>query len=88
MCLRRHLKAVVITDTVRCHSLRLSLTNNALSMAAFLLFEEPSSGFDIPQDAVERKAEFDDRWRWNAESFARKNGLKLVGANFFLTERK
>jgi phosphatidylethanolamine-binding protein len=57
-------------------------------MAAFLLFEEPSSGFDIPQDAVERKAEFDDRWRWNAESFARKNGLKLVGANFFLTERK
>jgi phosphatidylethanolamine-binding protein len=57
-------------------------------MIAFLLFEEPPSGFDIPQDAVEHKAEFDDRSKWNAESFARKNGLRLVGVNFFLTERK
>ena len=88
MCLRRHPKVVVTTDTVRYRSLILSLTNNTLSTVAFLLFEEPSSGLDIPQDAMERKAEFDNRGKWNAASFARKNGLKLVGANFFLTERK
>ena len=51
----------------------------------FLLFEEPAS-FSIPGDAVEHVATLKDRRSWNAGAFAEKYGLKLVGANFFVTQ--
>ncbi|PPQ83168.1 hypothetical protein CVT25_005415 [Psilocybe cyanescens] len=54
----------------------------------FLLFREPAGGIAIPDDAVERKAESGNRSKWNAMAFAHQYDLKLVGANFFLTEVK
>jgi len=54
--------------------------------SAFLLFQEPSGGATIPDDAVEHKAEFTTRRCWNAMEFATKYGLTLVGANYFLTD--
>ncbi|KII86243.1 hypothetical protein PLICRDRAFT_114452 [Plicaturopsis crispa FD-325 SS-3] len=51
----------------------------------FLLFEEPSSGpLVIPPDAPEHGAALEERRSWNVLEFARKYGLTLVGANFFL----
>lgn len=51
----------------------------------FLLFEEPVS-FSIPKGAIEHVAALKDRRSWNAQAFAEKYGLKLVGANFFVTQ--
>jgi hypothetical protein len=52
----------------------------------FLLFEEPAS-FSIPKGAIEHIATLKDRRLWNAgRAFAEKYGLKLVGANFFVTQ--
>lgn len=51
----------------------------------FLLFEEPAS-FSIPKGAIEHVATSKDRRSWNAWAFAEKYGLKLVGANFFVTQ--
>jgi len=51
----------------------------------FLLFEEPAS-FSIPRGAIEHVTTLKDRRSWNAGAFAEKYGLKLVGANFFVTQ--
>ncbi|KAG5640727.1 hypothetical protein DXG03_007420 [Asterophora parasitica] len=53
---------------------------------AFLLFEEPSSGFAVPEGAAEYGAALEERRSWNAVDFGTKYGLKLVGANFFLVQ--
>ncbi|PPR08279.1 hypothetical protein CVT24_001119 [Panaeolus cyanescens] len=52
----------------------------------FLLYQEPSGGLHVPDDAVEHQGEFTSRRKWNATAFAEKYGLKLVGANFFITK--
>ncbi|KAF5376918.1 hypothetical protein D9615_007316 [Tricholomella constricta] len=52
----------------------------------FLLFEEPASGFTVPQGALEHGGAPEDRRNWNAVDFGNKYGLKLVGANFFLVQ--
>ncbi|TFK47412.1 PEBP-like protein [Heliocybe sulcata] len=51
----------------------------------FLLFQEPPSApLAIPEGAVEYGAALEERRSWNALDFAKKYGLKLVGANFFI----
>ncbi|KAF8153813.1 PEBP-like protein [Crassisporium funariophilum] len=52
----------------------------------FLLFQEPSGGVSIPDNAVEHDGAREKRRSWKAIAFAEKYNLKLVGANFFLTE--
>jgi phosphatidylethanolamine-binding protein (PEBP) family uncharacterized protein len=54
----------------------------------FLLFQEPTGGLSLPSDATESSGEEKSRPKWNAMTFAEKNNLKLVGANFFQTEVK
>jgi len=51
----------------------------------FLLFEEPTGGYEIPTGASEYGAEPEQRRGWNAVAFGEKYGLKLVGADFFLS---
>ena len=51
----------------------------------FLLFEEPTGGYEIPVSASEYGAEPGQRRGWNAVVFGEKYGLKLVGADFFLS---
>ena len=46
----------------------------------FLLFQEPLGG--IASSALDEK-EVGDRSKWSAIEFARRNGLTLVGVNFF-----
>jgi len=50
----------------------------------FLLFEEPTGGYEIPTDAPEYGAELEQRRSWDAVAFGERYGLKLVGADFFL----
>jgi len=57
-----------------------------MSIPVFLLFQEPVEGVTIPSHAVEHKGDMKSRAKWNAMAFAEKYGLKLVGANFFLTQ--
>ena len=58
---------------------------NPRSLAlVFLLFEEPTGGYEIPTGAPEYGAELEQRRGWNAVAFGEKYGLKLVGADFFL----
>lgn len=52
----------------------------------FLLFQEPIGGINVPIEAVERKGDLNMRPKWNAMAFAERYNLRLVGANFFLTE--
>ncbi|KAG5650533.1 hypothetical protein H0H81_011922 [Sphagnurus paluster] len=52
----------------------------------FLLFEEPESGFTVPEGAPEYGAALEERRSWNAVDFGNKHGLKLVGANLFLVQ--
>ncbi|KAG6856814.1 hypothetical protein H0H87_000513 [Tephrocybe sp. NHM501043] len=53
---------------------------------AFLLFEEPASGFTVPEGATEYGAALEERRSWNALDFGKKYGLRLVGANLFLVQ--
>ena len=48
----------------------------------FLLFREPAEGYEVPPDAIE----FNERHRkcWDGMDFAKRYGLQLVGANFFV----
>ena len=57
-----------------------------LSFPAFLLFQEPASAepFSVPHGEPEYGTALEDRRSWDAIAFAKKHGLKLVGANFFL----
>jgi len=50
----------------------------------FLLFSEKDGGYDVPENAVE--LDHNNRKRWDAMAFAKKYGLTLVGANFFIVE--
>ncbi|PAV17652.1 PEBP [Pyrrhoderma noxium] len=50
----------------------------------FLLFKEPGSGYSIPGDAAEHGTELEQRRKWDAMDFAKRYGLTLVGANYFL----
>jgi len=52
--------------------------------SVFLLFEEPVGGYEIPAGAPEYGAGLGQRISWDAVSFGKKYGLKLVGADFFL----
>ena len=52
----------------------------------FLLLQEPIEGATIPSGAVEHKSDPKSRAKWNAMAFAEKYNLKLVGANYFLTQ--
>ncbi|KAF8060727.1 PEBP-like protein [Lyophyllum atratum] len=52
----------------------------------FLLFEEPASGFTVPEGAPEYGAALEERRSWNAVDFGEKYGLRLVGANYFLVQ--
>jgi len=52
----------------------------------FLLFQEPIGGINVPIEAVERKGDLNMRPKWNAMAFAERYNLRLLGANFFLTE--
>ncbi|KAF8812944.1 PEBP-like protein [Phlegmacium glaucopus] len=52
----------------------------------FLLFQEPAGGVNIPKDNLEHNPSPASRRSWNAMAFADKHDLKLVGANFLLTE--
>jgi len=47
----------------------------------FLLFREPAEGVDF---TISDFGGGHGRERWDAYRFAEQNGLKLVGANFFL----
>ena len=53
--------------------------------SVFLLFEEPTGGYEIPAGAPEYGVELEQRRDWDALAFGEKHGLKLVGANFFLS---
>jgi len=53
---------------------------------AFLLFEEPEGGINIPQNAIEHGIKLEDRRTWNTPKFAEAYDLKLVGVNFFLCQ--
>lgn len=57
-----------------------------IPVLAFLLFEEPEGGVNIPQGAVEYGVKLEERRSWNPVKFAEQYGLKLVGANFFLCQ--
>ncbi|KAF8741333.1 Phosphatidylethanolamine-binding protein, partial [Rhizoctonia solani] len=50
----------------------------------FLLFREPSEGFDIPPGSPEYGAELEQRRKWSGIEFGKRYGLHLVAANFFL----
>lgn len=50
----------------------------------FLLFKEPDTGYVVSEDAIERGSDLEQRRRWSATDFAKKHGLTLVGANYFL----
>lgn len=52
----------------------------------FLLFEEPASGFTVPEGAPEYGAALEERRSWNAVEFGNRYGLKLIGATFFLVQ--
>ena len=52
--------------------------------AVFLLFQEPSTDFTIPENAAEYSNEADARRRWDVLKFAEKYRLKPVGANFLV----
>ncbi|KIY70324.1 PEBP-like protein [Cylindrobasidium torrendii FP15055 ss-10] len=54
----------------------------------FLLFQEPSGGFTIPQGAPEYGAELEQRRSWKAVDFGKQYGLTLVGATYFLVHSK
>ncbi|QRW05875.1 phosphatidylethanolamine-binding protein (PEBP) family [Ceratobasidium sp. AG-Ba] len=49
----------------------------------FLLFREPSVGFEVPEGAPEYGAELEQRRKWSGVEFGERYGLKLVAANFF-----
>ena len=53
--------------------------------SVFLLFEEPTGGYNIPAGALEYGVELEQRRDWDALAFGEKYGLRLVGANFFLS---
>jgi hypothetical protein len=57
--------------------------NLTLALLAFLLLEEPTSELTVPPDAPEHSSEPADRRKWDAMVFAKKYGLKLVGATYF-----
>jgi phosphatidylethanolamine-binding protein len=63
-----------------------NLTTNQVALSAFVLFEEPSGGFTIPEGAPEYGAALEERRSWDAVAFGEKYGLKLVGASFFLVK--
>jgi len=50
----------------------------------FLLFREPIGGADFTINDFGGGHGKEDRRHWNAVDFAKRKGLKLVGANFFL----
>ena len=52
--------------------------------SVFLLFEEPTGGYEIPADASEYGAEVEQRRGWSAVAFGENYGLKLVGADLIL----
>lgn len=54
----------------------------------FLLFQEPSSEFTVPQGEPEHGSTLEDRRSWDAIKFGEKYGLKLVGATYFLVKSK
>ncbi|KXN81162.1 hypothetical protein AN958_05933, partial [Leucoagaricus sp. SymC.cos] len=51
---------------------------------AFVLFEEPEGGVNIPQGAVEYRTKLKECRSWNPMKFAEEYKLTLVGGNFFL----
>jgi len=73
-----------ITDTVSSWIDSKQCSDSNCVMPVFLLFEEPSGGVKIPADAPE--SDDKDRKGWDAIKFADKYDLKLVGANYFMTE--
>jgi hypothetical protein len=48
-----------------------------------MLYEEPSAGIHVAQDAPERGEEKEVRRSWDPSTFAKTYGLKLISANFF-----
>ena len=52
--------------------------------SVFLLFEEPTGGYEIPAGAPEHGVELEQRRGWDPVAFGEEYGLKLVGADFFL----
>lgn len=74
-----------IIDAVRELNFEVHLAETSL-FEVFLLFQEPPGG--IASSALNEK-DVGDRPKWSATDFARKNGLTLVGANFFtISEEK
>jgi len=58
------------------------------SPPVFLLFQEPEGGISIPANVIEHDGNEKARAKWNAMEFAENYGLKLIGANYFMTEIK
>ena len=54
-------------------------------LPVFLLFEEPIGGYEIPAMAQEHEVELEHRRGWDVAAFGRNYGLKLVGADFFVS---
>jgi phosphosulfolactate phosphohydrolase-like enzyme len=52
----------------------------------FLLYEEPIGGYEIPVNAPEHDKKLEGRRNWDAVVFGEKYGLKLAGADFFVSE--
>ena len=77
-------KGRAITDTVSSWINSKQRSNSNCVTLVFLLFEEPYGGVKIPTDAPESDEK--DRKGWDAIKFADKYDLKLVGANYFMTE--
>ncbi|CAE6435728.1 unnamed protein product [Rhizoctonia solani] len=50
----------------------------------FLLFREPTEGFEVPSGSPEYGAELEQRRKWSGVEFGKRYGLRLVAANFFL----
>ena len=63
-----------------------SICRHCLPLSVFLLFQEPSGGVNLGDDAIERNGDGKARPKWNALAFAEAYGLKLVGINYFMTQ--
>lgn len=59
------------------------MVNTTTLVLVFLLFEEPIGGYDISASAPEYGTR---RKNWDAVDFGEKYGLKLVGADFFISK--
>jgi len=51
----------------------------------FLLFEEPIGGYELPTDASEYGTKLQQRRNWDVLTFGEKCGLKIVGADYFVS---